>query len=136
MSNEKSIFLLAAKMGLRFPSPSGELTTEQLFQLPLTSKSGLDLNSIAKTVNARLRQEGEEDFVATASTPAKAKLTLSLDILKAVIADKQADNAAKQDSAAKAARREEIKAILADKQKNSLMSKSEAELIEELKALD
>ena len=63
----QDVYKFAAQNQLRFESIRGDLTVEQLFQLPLRSKGGFDLDSVAKAVNAELRGASEESFVEDTS---------------------------------------------------------------------
>lgn len=115
-----TIFQQALKAHVRFPSIKGDLTTEQLFDLPLTSRQGLDLDTVARAVNTELKAAGEESFVGSASNPARTVLALKLDVVKAIIADREAENASK---AGAAARKEEIQTLMeikAGKQQEAL----------------
>ncbi len=106
------LYKFAAQTALRFPSRVGELTVEQLFQLPLksTRPNGADLDSTARTINGRLKEKTEESFVEdTAADPQRHALTVSLEIVKDVIATKQAENRA---AAAKVTRAAERKKLL------------------------
>lgn len=81
-----NIFELASRRKLRYASIKGDLTTEQLWELPLTSKTGFDLDTIAKAVNAELLAAPEESFVAASVNPTKANFALKLEVVKHVIA--------------------------------------------------
>jgi len=67
-----TIFEKATQEKFRYPSTKGLLTTEQLWELPLTAKSGFSLDDVAKAVNAELKAIDTESFVATAPNPATA----------------------------------------------------------------
>lgn len=96
--SEVNIYKQALQACIRFPSQKGQLTVEDLFVLPLQSRSGFDLDNVAKSVNALLKEEAEESFVETTTNPRKAMLQLALDVVKDVIGTKQeqAKKAAKQ----------------------------------------
>lgn len=130
-----NIFEQASIQKLRFPSVRGELTTEQLWDLPLTSKSDFDLNTVAKTVNRDLKASAEEDFVST-RTSANSRQELMLEIVKHVIASKLATQEAIRNRAAKAAMRQKVLDALADKQDAELKGLSVEELQKKLAELD
>jgi hypothetical protein len=115
-----NIFEQASRQKARFASIKGEITTEQLWDLPLQSKSGFDLDTVAKNVNAELKGVTEESFVATTSNPAKATLELKLEIVKHVIAVRLAENEAQRSAAAKAAEKQRLLDILAKKEDQAL----------------
>jgi len=130
-----SIFEQASKDKLRFPSIKGPLTVENLWDLPLESKTGFDLDSVAKSVNQLLKSVTEESFVKSSSNPEKAQHELSLAIVKHVIAVKQAENESKRTSAAKAAEKAQLVEILANKQAASLHNLSEEEIRKRIDSL-
>ena len=115
-----NIYLKAAKSKLRFKTSAGQITTEDLFDLPLISRNGMDLDSVAKTVHSALKAEGETSFVESRVSPRKASLELAMEVVKDVIRIKLEENAAKQDQAAKAAKKEMLKNALVTAQANAL----------------
>lgn len=86
--NIENLFQLASRQKFRFQSIKGELTTEQLWDLPLTARGGFNLDEVAKQVAAELKAAGEESFVQKNSNPAKSKLEAKLEIVKHIIAAK------------------------------------------------
>lgn len=131
------IYKFAAQNALRFPSKRGELTAEQLFDLPLKSQTGFDLDTVARTINGQLKGVSEESFVEdTAADPIKKSLAVSLDIVKDVIATKQAENRATLDKARKATERKKILDAMAAKRDQALTAASMEELEKQLAELD
>lgn len=131
------IYKYASQNVLRFDSGRGQLTAEQLFQLPLTSKTGFDLNTIAKSINAELKGASEESFVEDVSdNPGKARLTVALEIVKDVISTKQAENKAAATRVARAADRRKILDAMAAKKDANLSAASMEDLEKQLAALD
>ena len=96
-----NIFEQATRQAYRYPSVRGPLDTESLWHLPLTHKSGCDLDSVAKAVNSELKAVTEESFVATTNNAAKTHLETKLEIVKHIIAVKLAE----AEAAATAAKR-------------------------------
>lgn len=135
MTEAVNIFERAARLKLRIQSPRGELAPEQLWDLPLTSKSGFDLDTVARAVNADLKSCTEESFVSTAKNPAADMHALRLELVKFVIADKIAENAARLEAADKAAKKAKLLDALAKKQDQALDAKSIEDLQKELDAL-
>lgn len=130
------LYKYAAQNALRFPSVRGSLTAEQLFDLPLTSKDGFDLDGVAKTVNAGLKACGEESFVSTTANPQQKMLEAALDIVKDVIATKQAAAAALLARQTKATERRKILDALEAKKDQQLTSASIEDLEKKLAALE
>ena len=97
---------------VRFASIQGDLTTEILWDLPLTAKRNneADLNSVAKVINKQLKEEGDEDFVNTKSKSTEL-IELKLDIVKYIIKCKQLQEEEKKSAkvlAESKARRKEL----------------------------
>lgn len=115
-----NIFEQATRQALRFSSNRGELSTEQLWDLPLTKRDGFDLDTIAKTVNAQLKTLSEESFVTKSQNPAKDSLELKLEILKHIIAVKLKDAEDRRNAAERATERQKLLDILAEKQAGAL----------------
>lgn len=130
-----NIFEQASISKLRFESPRGELSTDQLWDIPLTSRNGFSLDDIAKAVNRQLKATAEESFVTPVSSGASTKLQLQLEILKHVIAAKMKA----RDDAAHAAERAQKKAklleVLAEKQEDGLRQLSVEELQAQIASL-
>ncbi len=136
MENINQLFFIAAVKQYRFDSKVGQLTVEQLFHLPLESRSSDDLNTLAKTINRAIKAFAEEDFVNSARNPAKQDLENKLEIVKAVIEHKQSENAAKVNAQQNAERKRQLTDLLAQKQTEKLAGLSEEEIAAELKKLN
>lgn len=129
-----NILHLAAKKKFRFNSPVGALSVEQLFDLPLRAKGGLDLDGVAKLASKELKAVTEESFV-DAPAAGKADLEAKLEIVKFVIADKQADAEEAKNREARAATKAKLLNALDHRETAELSKKSAAQLRKELAAL-
>lgn len=130
------LFQLASRQKFRFQSVKGELTVEQLWDLPLQSRSGFDLDTIAKLVNSDLKRVTEDSFVTTArANPGKVQLEQKLELVKVIIAQRLADNEAANLAADRAAERDKLLAIRAQKQDENLGSLSLEEIDAKIAAL-
>lgn len=130
-------YKFAAQNCLRFSSQRGELTTEQLFQLPLKSETGFDLDTVAKFINKQLKSANEESFVEDIDIdPRKQRLTASLEIVKDVIATKQAHHRAILAHAQRGIERKKILDAISAKKDEKLTQSSIDELEKQLAALD
>lgn len=129
------MFEKATRLKLRFDSSRGDLTTEQLWDLPLQSKSGFDLDTVAKAVNSELKSISEESFVETRTNPRKGELELKLEIVKHVIKTKQDENSAAVSAATKREERKRLESILATKQASALEQLSVEEIQKRLDEL-
>jgi hypothetical protein len=134
MSNV-NIFEAASRQKLRFPSVRGELTAEQLWDLPLTARNDLSLDAVARAVNTELRASTTESFVATVRNAKADDYAVCLEIVKHIIAVRLEENANRTAAAARAAQREKIMSIMASKQDQVLEGKTLEELQAELLAL-
>lgn len=136
MNENINIFEYATRNALRFASTKGVLTTEQLWDVPLRSSDGFNLDAIARAANKALKEATEESFVTTTRTPAHARLETALEVVKYVIARKIADEEAAKKRADNRIEREKLLAILAEKQAGKLSDLSEKELQRRIAALE
>ena len=127
------LFVKATREQWRFESNRGLLTTEQLWELPLSSKSNFDLDNVAKTLSKKIKDLGEEaSFVTERADIGKNALEDQLELVKSIISVKKAESAAmvlKKENADKKAR---IKEILYGRSEDALKSKTNEELLAEL----
>lgn len=136
------IFERAARSKLRFDSIRGQLTTEDLWDLPLTASSRatrdvkVDLDTIARSISATLRSIGQDSFVEMKPDPRKPTLELQLDILKHIIASKVSDAQAAETRAAKAEQRRILTEALAEKESEEVGKMSKEEILAKLAELN
>lgn len=132
-----NIFERAARGKLRFASMSGLLTTEQLFDLPLTASVGRNsLDSIGREIVRGLKSIETESLVETRPNPEKADLELRLEIVKHVIASKQADAEAAAKRAANAEERRILTEAYADRKTDAIKALPIEEIEKRLAALN
>jgi len=124
----------ALKNGYRYSSAKGYVTTQDLFQAPLTGVYSLD--AIAQSINKNIKGLGEESFVADVNGECRDELTKKLDILKDIIADRLVEQEARKDAAKKKARRDILLRALENVENAELASKSKEELLKELEKID
>lgn len=110
------LFLSASRSKLRFSTNKGELTTEDLWDLSLTS-----LDNIARAVNRDLKASQEESFIVKMNS-ANATLELKLEILKHVIATKQFESEEKLNRRKKVEELELLESLLVEKETEGLKS--------------
>lgn len=129
------MFSKASRLKLRFDSPKGPLSAEDLWDLPLTSATGkVNLDDIAKAVNKELKSTQEESFVVK-ETKGNEILQLKLEILKTVIGVKMIENEAAATARAKAEEKQRIMGLIAKKKDEVLEGKSLDELMALLNAM-
>jgi hypothetical protein len=125
------MFEKVIRLKLRFASPQGDLTAEDLWDLPLTSTRGrANLNDVAKAIARQLKTETEEDFVNPKSG-ANEILQLKLDTVKHVIQVLQTENEAAKIAAERRDKKERLLEMIARKQDQQLEGKP----LEELQAM-
>lgn len=123
------MFKEASRLKLRFSTPIGLLSTEDLWDLPLESKTKVNLDSIAILLNREIKDTKEESFISKSKVNPVTEL--KLEIVKAIIEIKLKETSDKLQAKIKAEQRNKIDAIISKKEDESLESLS----LEELKAL-
>jgi len=122
------MFEKASRLKVRFSSQRGGLTVEDLWDLPLTSKTGrVNLDDIARDLHKQLKEDDNISFVV--STVKKDEVTqLKFDIVKRIISVKLEE--AKMQAAARetAEKKQRIMQLISEKQDEALSQKSLEEL--------
>jgi len=124
------MFEQASKIKLRFATTIGNLSTEDLWDLPLST-----LNRMAKKYKKALKENEEEDYLQEKSdedTITKLRFDLVLRVLQVKLAEKKAREIASK----KKEERQKLLGILAKKQDESLESLSEEELKKRIEELE
>lgn len=133
---QATLFLQATRHKYRFPSVKGELSVEQLWDVPLRSKDDFNLDKVARGVSRELESATEESFVETAkANPAKKVLETKLGIVKQIIAIRLDDEETAKTRADNKLEREKLLKILAEKKEGKLSELSEKELQKRIDAL-
>jgi hypothetical protein len=105
------------------------LNVEDLWDLNLSS-----LNELAKNINRQLKDAEEEDFLKTEKKES-TELKLAFDITLHILNTKKAEQEAREQAVDKAAKKQKLLALLAEKQDNGLRNLSEDELKAQIAAL-
>ena len=124
---EINMFEQATRLKLRFKSNNGNISTEDLWDLPLSQ-----LDDIAKGLRKELR-ETEDSFIEEKKS--NAQLELRFEVVKHVITTKLAERDAKAQAKEKAARRQVLLEALEKKQNAALDGMSAEDIKKELEAL-
>ncbi|MDX1532587.1 MAG: hypothetical protein R3230_00050 [Nitrosopumilaceae archaeon] len=124
--NVENMFEQASRLKLRF----GQYNVEDLWDIPLTSKTKVNLDVIARGLNKEIKESNEESFVVQRSS-ANKELQLKFDLVKYIIDVRLAENKAKEDALKEKQRKDKIRELIAKKQDESLEEKS----IDELKQM-
>jgi hypothetical protein len=122
----------AAQHKLRFASNRGNLVVEQLFQLELE-----ELDIVARTVHTELESLGKQSFINTKTNdPRKKQLEVSLDIVKDVIATKEAAKDAAENRTKKLQLRTKLLEAIEAKENEKLTTSSIDDLKKQLDELE
>jgi hypothetical protein len=126
------IFEQATRLKLRFDTARiGEITAEDLFDLPLTSKTGrANLDDIARSLHKQLKNGDDVSFVEP-SRSSDPVIQLRFDIVKHVIGAKIEENQKAAKAREDAEKKQKIMALIADKKDEVLKGKP----LEELEAM-
>jgi len=115
------LFEYASRKKLRFGTRIGNLTTEDLWDLPLTFENdGISLDYIEKGLNKALKNSADEESYVVKQTVENTDAKVSLGIVRRVI-DYKIDVAARvEKAAATKAKKEQILEILHEKKVGAL----------------
>ncbi len=115
------MFERASRLKLRFDTRQGQLSVEDLWDLPLTSSSGrANLDEIAISLYKRLQGQTETLSFVRAGAVADERGQLAFDIVKHVIDVRQEENKAAADRRAKAEKKQQILGLIARKEEEQL----------------
>jgi hypothetical protein len=117
------MFEKATRLKMRFPTPQGLIAIEDLWDIPLTSTTGkANLNDIAKGLNKTLKSD-DEDFV-TVNRKSNSNEQLAFDIVKHIITVRVAENEAVALAKANKEKKQQILALIANKENEQLAGSS------------
>ena len=122
------MFEKATRLKLRFDTPKGLVTVEDLWDLPLTSNTGkANLDDIAKSLHFQLKENEQVSFV-TPTAKENEPMALGFEIVKHIIQVKLTERDAAAQRAANAEKKQKIMAIIEQKQDAALGALSVEEL--------
>lgn len=124
-----NIFEQASRLKLRFQNPrGGELTVENLWDLPLKSETRPNLNRIAIEVSNEISKESTLDFVDGGESKVSKENSLKLEILKYIIETKKAENLEKQNKESVLSELRMLKEIRETRKLESIKNQSDEDL--------
>ncbi len=130
-----TMFEQASRARIRFNSPQGSLTVEDLWLLPLESKSGnrANLDAIAIDLHRQTRDAADAvSFVNPSTESAQAaQLQLAFDIVRRVIQVRVAERDELQAASQRREKKQRLLELIAQKEDAALGEKS----VDELRAL-
>lgn len=124
------MFEQASRLKLRFKTPKGILTTEDVWDLTLEQ-----LDQLAKNLNKDLKEQSEESFIKT-KTSANKELELKFEIVKHIITVRMAEAEKIKERAEKRKKKQHLLELIAQKENEALSSKSLDDLRKELMELE
>lgn len=128
----KNIFEIASRERFRFDTRVGQLTVEELWQLPLTASTKPSLDAIAIELNRQLKGS-EESFVS--ANRKDAVLEQKLELVKHIIEVRVTETEKKLADRARADKRDQLMQLIARKKDAELEGKSVEELEEMVNGL-
>jgi len=125
------MFEKASRMKIRFESPKGNLSTEDLWDLPLTAvNNGACLDNIAKDLHRKLKDSDTESFVVK-SKNLDAVLQLKFEVIKRVIEVRLNEAEAAERIKESKEKKQKLMSIIAQKEDEKLLGAS----LEQLRAM-
>lgn len=126
---ESNIFEAASRQKVRFDTPKGSLSVEDLWALPLTS-----LDTIARTLNRKLKDEADESYISPRSK-GNTDDQLKFDLVKHVIDVRLAEAADVKEKKDKLAQIATLEGLLEKKHLEELGSLSAADIAKKIAEL-
>ena len=125
------MFEKASRMKIRFESPKGNLSTEDLWDLPLTAvNNGACLDNIARDLSRKLKDSDTESFVVK-SKNLDAVLQLKFEVIKRVIEVRLNEAEAAEKVKESKEKKQKLMSIIAQKEDEKLLGAS----LEQLRAM-
>lgn len=131
--SEVNLFEQASRLKLRFDTVRGTISVEDLWDLPLTSGNGFNLDRLAIELHEQL-QSTSVSFV-TGRSQADTLLNLKFELVKHVIGVRLQEQTLATQELDKAAKRKKLAELIERRKEENLSSKSLEELQAELDAL-
>lgn len=129
-----SIFETASRQKIRFETRVGIISTEDLWDLPLTHATKANLDDVARTLFLKLKNDSDVSFV-TPAQKSNAIDQLRFDIVKHIIDIKLAERDVAVAAKANAEKKQKLLEILANKENEALGSLSMEELKAQINAM-
>ena len=132
------LFLKASRKAWRFDSLQGQLNTEQLWSLQLTStiNTKATLNSVAVGINSQIQSLTQNSFVDSSNDSATDELTEKLNLVKYIISVKKTEAKAAADRVALRQQLTKLRAIDAEAQDEALKQMTPAQRAAQLASLE
>lgn len=130
------MFEAATRQKLRFESPKGLLSIEDLWDLPLTSATGrANLDQIALDLHSQLKSTADVVSFVDDATKSDPVIQLQFDVVKHVIETRKKENAEAVAAKDRAETKQRLLEVLAKKRDSNLEAMSEEDLLKKLAEL-
>lgn len=113
------MFEKASRLKIRFVTTKGDLSVEDLWDLPLTSERGVSLDGIARALNKKLKSTDDVSFVVNVAKVDELA-QLQFDIAKHIIDVRVAEAKALSDKRAKKEKKDALLALIAEKEDDAM----------------
>jgi len=118
------MFQKASRQKFRFPTPQGQITNEDLWDLPLTSSVGrANLDDIARTLHKQLKSGDDISFVIK-EKKSDDTIQLKFDIVKYIIEVKIAESEAASKAKDTKEKKQQMLTLISQKEIEALGAKS------------
>lgn len=129
------MFEIASRKKLRVKTSIGELTVEQLWDLPLTSTRGVNLDDTAIKLSQEITKQ-QLSFVSDNAKKEDADLKVLFDIVIHIIEVRKNEAKAAQEKASNLSMLKMLKELRAEKQTENLKALSQEELDKKIAELE
>ena len=133
-----SMFEIATRKKIRFNSPKGQLTCEQLWDVPLRGMTDFNLDVLARLANKEMQETSEVSFVDNKPEDSKAAVLASLrfDIIKHVIATKLEEEEQRKKRAENKAKKARLVELLAKREDEELEGLTKKQIMKQIYELE
>ena len=128
------MFEKAARLKLCFDTVKGLLSVEDLWDLPLTSLRGTNLDDIARSLHSKLKNSDDVSFVVK-ERKSDETVQLAFDVVKHIIDVKLVERDAAMIQVANKEKKQQLMALIDQKQNEALGALSVDELRKMVEAL-
>ena len=127
------MFETITRMKLRFETVRGSVTIEDVWDMPLTSKNGFNLDELAKDLDKKLETQ-EKSFVTTKKSSDEIT-ELKFEAVKYIIKIKLEEKEARSLASKKKKEKEELLELLADIENQEKKKMTKEEILKKLEEL-
>lgn len=127
------IFEKASRLKIRFDTPAGRFSVEDLWDLPLTSTGKVCLDSIALGLHRQIKNQPEVSFVGVREED--PKLQIQFELVMHVIKVRLEEKKQFENRRLKESKRQKLMELIARKEDASLEDKSVEELLQMVESL-